>query len=311
MTKQKTKRDNQNKILFNFGNQVIILVLKTISLFPLKVVYVLSDFLFVLNKNILKYRYQVSFENLKCAFPEKSKDEILVIRDKFYRHFFDFTLESVKLFNMSEKEMNERIVFKGLEESEKITGERMGAIVLAFHYNNWEWCSFVQTKFKYPILMVYNPPRNNKPMENFLKQARGKWGGKVISTDSAARATFDYKRKGEPVVLWLAADQRALATSPWWINFLNREAAFFAGPGRLAKKTNHPIFFQEVKKVARGKYEVTLSKLIDEPAKLEANEILRRYVLKMEEVIKSDPEYYLWSHKRWKHKRPENIELIN
>lgn len=304
-----TKKDDST-FLSNLGNHFIVLLLKSFSYLPFSCIYALSNFLYFLNKNIFKYRYKVVTENLKAALPEKTEAEISVIRERFYRHFFDFSFEAVKMYNMSEQQMRDRIVFKGLAESEKIIEERKGGIVLAFHYNNWEWCTFVQTQFKCPILMVYNPPRDNKPMENYLKKSRGKWGGKVIRTGWAARNVFAYKQKGEPVVLWLAADQRALASSPLWINFLNREAAFFTGPELLAKKTNHPIFFQHAKKIARGKYEVEFSLLIEEPAKLEANEILRRYVQKMEEVIKSEPEYYLWSHKRWKHKRPSNIPLI-
>ena len=147
-------------------------------------------------------------------------------------------------------------------------------------------------------------------MEDFLLKSRGKWGGQVVRTNWAARYAFQYKQKEEPAVLWLAADQRALASSLFWTNFLNRDAAFFSGPQLLAKKLNHPVFFQHVKKVGRGKYEVTYSALINEPANMSTDEILRIYVQKMEEVIKSEPEYYLWTHKRWKHKRPANIPIV-
>jgi len=310
MTQKTNKKDQQSGFVSNIRKRMVVMLLKSISLLPFTLLYALSDFLFFLNKYFLKYRYRVTTENLQFAFPEKSDEERIQIRDKFYRHFFDFSLESVKLYSATEKQMNQRIVFKDLSRDEKLTGERNGAIVLAFHYNNWEWCSFIQTQFKYPILMVYNPPRYNQPMENFLKHSRGKWGGKVIPTAKAARAIFEYKAKGEPAVLWLAADQTAKANSPFWITFLNREAAFFTGPEKMAEKTNLPVFFQHVKKMARGKYEVEISLLAKEPNTLAPNEILSAYVKKMEEVIREQPEYYLWSHRRWKHTRPKDTALI-
>lgn len=286
------------------------MLLKAIALLPFGVLYTLSDFLFFLNKYVFKYRSAVVAENLAFAFPEKTEEERAEIREKFYHHFFDFSLESVKLYGLSAEEMEKRVSFSGVENWDHITSERNGSIVLAGHYNNWEWTTFVQSKMTNPILMVYNPPRDNKPMEDFLKKMRGKWGGMVLRTGWAARTTIRMQRSEEPAALWLGADQTALATSPHWTIFLNREAAFFSGPIRIAKKTNHPVFFQYIKKVGRGKYHADFSLLIEEPAKVDEADILRAYVNKLEEHIKEVPEYYLWSHRRWKHTRPEGIGLM-
>ncbi len=310
MTRKNKKTGHSSTYISKLNKHLLVTVLKGISLLPFTCIYALSDFLFFMNRYILKYRHDVVRENLKAAFPDKAGEEIVHLSDKFYRHFFDLILESVKLYNMTEKQLNDRISFEGLDSLETVCHERKGAIVLAFHHNNWEWSSYVQNFLKHPVLMVYNPPRDNEPMENYLKKTRGRWGGYVVRTARAARHTLKFKHEGKPVVLWLAADQTALASSPYWISFLNREAAFFAGPVQLAKKTNHPVFFQHIKKPARGKYEIVFTKLFDEPAQLDANEILSIYVQKMEEVIKNEPEYYLWSHKRWKHTRPANITLL-
>ena len=309
MTGKSTKPDNSN-FLTNLGNASLVFLLKALALLPFKCIYVLSDILFFLNKYFIKYRYKVTEDNLISAFPGKTDEEIAVLRNKFYRHFFDFSLEAIKLYNVSEREISKRIIFKGVDLINRSAEHSSGAIILAFHYNNWEWSSFAQKQINDPVLMVYNPPRDNKPMENFLKQSRGKWGGKVIRTGWAARTVLRHKQKGEPAVLWLAADQTALASSPFWIRFLNREAAFFAGPLVLGPRTNFPILFQHCKKTGRGRYEVEFSVLVEEPAGRKPEEILKAYVQKMEEVIKSHPEYYLWSHNRWKHGRPETTPLI-
>jgi len=279
-------------------------------LLPFGFLYALSDFLFFLNKYFIRYRVGVVTENLTYAFPDKTKDEILQISERFYRHFFDISLEAIKLYRIKDKEIEKRMSFSGLEEMEQKTGERNGSILLGSHYNNWEWIVYMQDKIKYPFLIVYNPPRYNEPMEKFLTRLRGRWGGKAIRTGWAARSSLRYQRNNKPAILGLAADQTALASSSYWTTFMNREAAFFSGPVRIARQTNHPLYFFHIEKLGRGKYRVHYSLLIDDPSKVSDADILRAYVAKMEEHIKEKPEFYLWSHRRWKHTRPEEIPLI-
>ncbi len=310
MTKKGKNTDNQNSFLHNLPKHFSVLLLKGISLLPFGFLYALSDFLFFLNRYFIRYRFRVVNENLTCAFPDKTKEEIVQISERFYRHFFDFCMEAVKMYRIKDSEIEKRMSFSGLENLEQKTGERTGSILLGYHYNNWEWTAYMQDKFKYPVLIVYNPPRYNEPMEKFLTQLRGRWGGKVIRTGWAARNAMRYQRNNEPAVLGLGADQTALASSSYWTNFMNREASFFSGPVRIARKTNHPIYFQHIEKLGRGKYRAHYSLLIDEPSKVTDADILKVYVAKMEEHIKENPEFYLWSHRRWKHTRPEEIPLI-
>ena len=126
----------------------------------------------------------------------------------------------------------------------------------------------------------------------------------------SARTAIEYVRRGEPAVLWLAADQTPGAQfTVLGPCFLNREAPFFTGPEKIAIKTKQPIYFLHVKKLKRGHYEANFTQLFDDPSKVASKDILLTYIRKMEEVIRETPEYYLWSHRRWKHTRPEGIEL--
>ena len=308
----KTRIDNQRSSAFfkHYGKWAVVVLLKAIALLPFGCLYFLSDVLYLVIKNIAKYRSEVITDNLKHAFPEKNDAEILHLRNKFYRYFCDVSLESIKLYRLSEKELKKRVSFVGTEALNELAEKRNGAILLAFHYNNWEWSGALQQHLNCKLLMVYNKMRDNEPMDEFLQKAREKWGGEAVSMRRAAKVAFRYFAKKQAVVLGLIADQSALASSPMWAMFLNREAAFFQGPVTIARKTNQPVFFQEVVRLARGKYECRYSLLVEDPLKLNANEILLCYIEKMEEVIKSNPEYYLWSHKRWKHKRPEGTALI-
>lgn len=297
--------------LIKTRNLIISKFIILISHLPFWALYGFSDFLFVIFRYVIRYRLKVTTENLTYSFPHKTEKEIAKIRTKFYHHFCDLIVEGVKMYSMTPKQMDKHISFKGMEVAEKFVKEKKSIIILASHHNNWEWCSFSQTKLEHLILMVYNPLRGNIHMEKFMLRSREKWGGECVPMAKTGRTMISYNLKGRLTGLWLAADQTALSNSKFWTLFLNREASFYSGPAKIAIKTNQPVFFQHVTKVKRGKYIAEYSLLFEEPAKLNEKDILLGYVRKMEEVIQQEPEYYLWSHRRWKHIRPEHIPLIN
>ena len=290
-------------------NSLLAGILYLISLLPLRVLFVLSDVLHFFIRHVFHYREKVVKENVRYAFPEKTEQEKQQIINRFYHHFTDLMVETIKLHSISEKLMNEHLRFEGTEAFDKLYNKGKSFIILAMHHNNWEWCSFVQTKGKNLGLMIYNPIRGNQAMEKFMNHGREKWGGKCIPVNQSARVTLEFHRKKIPTALWLGADQTPPATSKFWTVFLNREAPFFSGPEKIAIKTNQPVFFQHMTKVSRGKYVANFVPLVENPTVLEPNEILLAYVHKMEEIIRQEPEHYLWSHRRWKHIRPEEIPL--
>lgn len=306
------KRDSRyyESIPKRIGNELVVLLLTLVSILPFWIIYGISDFLYVVLNYVVGYRKKVIYDNLTHAFPEKNADEIKTIANKFYHHFCDFSLETVKLHSMSQKQIDKRVKVVGTDILNSLTESGKSIVLMGFHYSNWEWASSMQTKSKHQLLMVYSPLRGNSAMERFISHSRGKWGGKSIPIHKTARALLSYIKKGEPAALWLAADQRPPANSPFWTTFLNREAPFFSGPEKIAMKTNNPVIFTYMRKIGRGKYEGIFQKLIDEPQKMESKDILLTYIRRMEEIIYEAPEYYLWSHKRWIHKRPENIPLV-
>ena len=290
-------------------NGLLVLLLKFLSVLPFWVIYGIADFFYLVVRYGIGYRKKVILDNLRHAFPEKSEQEINTIMNRYYRHFCDFSLETIKLHSMSEKQMEKRLKITGLEAMKPYADEGRSIMMLGFHYNNWEWCSSIQSKAYHKLLMIVNPIRGNLAFEKYIEYSRSKWGGKSVPVHKSARTAIEYVRRGEPAVLWLAADQTPPANSPFWTIFLNREAPFFTGPEKIAIKTNQPIFFLHVKKVKRGHYEAEFTQLFEDPSKIESKDILLTYIRKMEEVIRETPEFYLWSHRRWKHTRPEGIEL--
>ena len=296
--------------LKRFLNGALVLILKGISKLPFWFIYGISDVMYFFLKNVVKYRQKVILENLSYAFPEKTEKEKQLILNKFYRHFCDFALESVKLHSVSSAQMDKRLLVRGMDRVYEYALEGKSIILLGFHYNNWEWCSSIQRNWQNErLVMIVNPMRGNQALDKFIAHSRERWGGLSIPVHKSARTAIEAVRRKEPIALWLAADQTPPANSLFWTPFLNREAPFFTGPDKIAMKTNQPVFFLHLKKLKRGHYEANFHELFPEPNKTAPNEIMLRYIQKMEEIIRETPEYYLWSHRRWKHKRPEGIEL--
>jgi len=310
MAAQKKQQQELNSVFTNWMNHFVVIILKGFAWLPLPVLYVIADLFYFLLKNVIRYRSAIITDNLGNAFPEKTETEIKNLRNRFYRYFCDVFFESLKLYHMSEKQMKKHVTFKGVDELNRFAEKGKGVLVLAYHHQNWEWGSYLQTQAKHRILMVYNKMRNNQPMDNFLLRAREQWGGQGVQMGRAAKVAFDLEKQKIPALLWLVADQSALPDQGIWTRFFNREAAFFPGPEKIARKTNQPVFFQRVRRVARGRYEYEFKLMVEEPATASPNEIVLSYVRNMEKAIREAPEYYLWSHKRWKHKRPEGIQLV-
>ncbi|MDB4582426.1 lysophospholipid acyltransferase family protein, partial [Draconibacterium sp.] len=231
------------------------------------------------------------------------------ITNKFYRHLCDLFVETIKAYSISEKNFSKHLSFNNLEQFKNYYNEGRSLIFLGMHYNNWEWSSFSANKQVHDIKFVYNPIRGNQAFERNITHIRSRWGAQTIPVNRSSRIVLKFGKEEKPEAIWLGADQSALAASKFWTIFLNREAPFFLGPGKIAHISNQPVFLHVTKKVKRGKYVVDFIPLFDKPKEVDPKEILLTYIRKMEEIIREEPAYYLWSHKRWKHRQPTDIPL--
>jgi Kdo2-lipid IVA lauroyltransferase/acyltransferase len=182
--------------------------------------------------------------------------------------------------------------------------------VLTMHYNNWEWGSAFPLFLKHKILGVYKPLHNLR-FDHYMNRNRARFGAEMVSNSLILRRVIKAHNEQQPVFIWLAGDQ----TPPWfhkfWLMFLNQETMFYPGPAAISRRFNYPIIFQKTVKKKRGFYETTFEVLFENPAQFSETEIMKTYIRKMEETIREQPAYYLWSHKRWKNKRPENVPMKN
>ncbi len=307
-TSEKSNQNSEN-IFKRTGNSIIVGILIGISHLPFWILYGLSDLIYILVRYVVKYRYNVITENLTKAFPEKSKSEIDKIRNKFYHHFCDIFIETIKWHSISPEEVNKRLVFNNTDVLNDYFDKGKSIVLLAMHYNNWEWNTSMTLHCKHKVKVIYNTMRGNEAFEKFMHTLRTRWGCELIPKHQARRAVIEIAKGETPIILALGADQAAPANSKFWTTFFNREAPFFSGPEKVATHSNLPVFFTYTRKIKRGMYEVDYILLFENPKEVDPNEILLTYIRKMEELISQEPAYYLWSHRRWKHTRPNNISL--
>ena len=279
---------------------VVFGLLYLISLLPFWILYRLSDFCYLVLYRIAGYRKAVVMENLMYAFPGKTEAERKKIAKKFYLNFIDNWVETIKLISISKKALNKRVtgnfeIFHQLHRTGKPVQVNLG------HFFNWEIMTLhAGIHQPYTFLTVYLP-QNSKIADRLIKYIRSRWGNPQIPSTEMARAIIPWRKK--QYLIALGADQsNPLLDNLYWLNFMNRPAGFMKGPEKYARGQNIPVIMMTTTKPKRGHYHFDYFLLADEPKSLPDGDLIRQYVYHLEKNIKLQPEIYLWSHRRWKHK---------
>ena len=281
-------------------NKVLYILFYIISLFPLWYLYILSDILYLFAYKIYGYRKEIVYNNLSKSFPNKNNNEIIEIQDKFYRHFFDIIIESVKSISAKKDFFKKRVRFKNKEIFNKYNDLEKSVILAVSHYGNWEWGILgISINTNQKIVGVYKEI-NTKFFDNLMMKIRSKFGAKLIEMNQTPR--YIIENKGKCMIIGLLADQSPTKNeSNYWEIFLNQETPVYTGPEKISKKMNYPVIFCSMNKIKRGKYEVLIEELCINPLNTNDGEITSLYLQKIEDKIKEKPEYWLWTHRRWKH----------
>jgi KDO2-lipid IV(A) lauroyltransferase len=277
-----------------------------VSFVPFFLLYPISNvFSFVLYY-LVGYRKQVVIDNLRKSFPEKTEADLQKICKEFYIHFVDVIFETIKLMTISKKSFKARCRFNGeaIRTFESFFNQNQSLVGIMGHCGNWEWAAIShQFYFKQLITGVYHP-LSNKSFDEFMLQLRGRMGGHIIPMSMVYKQLLSLKEQHVPTTLGLIADQAPPPESAYWTHFMNQDTGFFYGPEKIAKKFNFPVLYLGVKKVKRGYYEMRVKVLTETPNALAEGEITQLYVNELEKDLREQPFNWLWSHKRWKHKKP-------
>lgn len=279
--------------------------LRVLAYFPLCLLYILSDFLFYTVYYIVRYRRRVVRKNLVGSFPDKNPAEILKIEKKFYRYFCDLFVETIYVTGISEEEYLQRIKYLNIDLIANLYAEKKSVMMMTAHYCNWEWLSSMSLVLpsEGPMEGIYKE-LSNKKFDKFMFDLREKFGGRNIENKILFKTMLKNRQNAIYSIYCMISDQRpAPGSSRHWLPFLNQDTSVLIGTEQLARKFDYPVVFLDMRRQKRGYY-VCEFVMISEHPKLEAeNEITRKYMELLEKKIKDKPEFWLWTHNRWKHRR--------
>jgi KDO2-lipid IV(A) lauroyltransferase len=273
------------------------------TLLPLRILYLFSDLIFPLMYYFPGYRRKVVRTNLKNSFPDKSEKEILAIEKKFYHHLCDLFIETFKLTHISNEHLMKRIPLTNPELFEKLYNEGRDVVAVLGHYGNWEWLICLPFFTKHQAVSIYKPLKN-KYFDKLMIDNRSKNGMILTPMQHVVREVIDNRKNNKKSLYTFITDQ----TPPrgdikFWTNFLNQDTPVYLGAEKIAVKYDMAVVFLNIQKLRRGHYNFTAELLFDHTAGLPDNVITEAHVKRLEEIIREKPEYWIWSHRRWKHKR--------
>ncbi len=270
------------------------------------VLYVLSDVASFFLYHIVGYRKKVVRENLKNAFPAKSQEEINRITREFYTRFTDYAVETLKILDMETERLKDHVEFEFDKEFLDLIEHKRPSLLLVSHQFNWELTiQAMRVHLQIPIEVAYKR-LSNKAFDEYMIKSRTHAGATIIEKSLLVKHVI--RTRSEFKVLGLLADQRPPNKSTkYWTTFLHQETAFVRGPDILGKLMNVPVFMFFIERQKRGFYKVRVASLTQPPYEKEDTVILDAYVDGLEKIIQKDPAGYLWSHKRWKNKREDDV----
>ena len=269
--------------------------------------YVVENLLYVLLCHVVRYRMQVVRRNLRNSFPEKDARELETIRRRFYRTLAEIFVDTINMAHMSEEKARTVLTVKGLDAHRAAVHGR-DWIALSAHYGCWEYSSYWGLYERSQMLVAVYHPLRSVVMEELYQRLRNSDCAMTVPMKDCLRFYLRNRERGvdgKNLVMGLIADQNPpKRPDSHWFRFLNQDTIFFDGGEKLALRCGLPVYFVRMRRVRRGRYEMSFEQIYDGEEQVPAYEITERYVRRLEAMIREQPELWLWSHRRWKHKRP-------
>lgn len=273
-----------------------------VTLLPLRILYVFSDMLFLILYYFPGYRREVTAMNLRNSFPGKNDEELKKIERRFYRHFADLFIETLKLTHLSNNQLKKRVTVTNPDVLNKplLTGRDL--LVIHSHYNNWEWVTCLLPLYAHLTSASVYKPLQNKYFDRFLNRFRTRNGGTLVSMTGILRTVINNNNNNQRTAYGFIADQTpAKPFIKYRTIFLNQETPVHLGPEKIAEKYDMSVAFLNVTKIKRGHYKLTIELLFEHTRGIPEHIITDTHVRRLEEIIREKPEYWIWTHRRWKY----------
>lgn len=272
-----------------------------ISILPFRILYLISDGLYILLYYVIGYRKKVVTSNLNLVFPEKTEKEIVSIRKKFYKHLCDMFLEMAKTMTISRNSLKKRFKLLNPEEFKRLESLGKSIILMYGHYASWEWSLELQNHINYKGFGVYKKLAN-KHFDKLVRDIRSKFKTTLISTKETINVINQNEKNGiKSIIAFLSDQSPRLTKDVYWGDFMGINVPCFTGAERLAKKLDLTIAYLKVTKIKRGFYESEIITLSENSKTYKDYELTDMFLQEVEKQIHEAPEFYFWTHKRWKH----------
>ena len=281
-----------------------------ITLLPMRVLYLFSDLFYPIVYYVARYRRKVVRVNISRSFPEKTDKEVRIIEKRFYRYFCDLFVETMKEIHIGKEEIRKRMTLGNVDALTDQFAKGKSIMLMTAHYGNWEWLlNFSEVlPVESTVYQIYKRLRNKK-FDTMVYALRERYGGKNIEKRDLLRTMFGYKKDGKLGIYVMISDQTPNSKNlHYWTTFLNQDTATVTGTEQLARKFDYPVFYAEINRVKRGYYHCEFIPITLEPNQTEEFEISEKYMRLLEKTIQAHPEYWLWSHRRWKFQRNKTTD---
>jgi len=285
------------------------LIIIPISFLPLRVLYLFTDLFYLLIITVIPYRRQVVRQNLINSFPEKSLSEIKKIEYQFYRHITDLLAEGTKNLTISQKELSKRLIVENSELMVNLHAKNKSVLLVSGHHNNWEWLITAQnTLFKHQAMGI-GMPLSSKFWDKKINERRSRFGMKVVNAQNLKSEIS--LLSSTPIAILILSDQSpGDSRKSYWMNFLNQQTAILFGTEQLANEYDFSTVFFKMEKVKRGYYKMSLQLISEDAKSMNWGEITENHTHLLEKEIVKCPQFWIWSHKRWKRDIPLDLEQL-
>ena len=291
----------------DLGYRITLALLYALALLPMRVLYVLSDFLYLIVYHVARYRRKLVRENLAACFPDKNETDRRDIEKKFYRNFTDYIVETVKLLHISDAEIKRRMQFENIELIDRLTAEGRSVVIYFSHCGNWEWATSMTLHVRHDAdshveyCQVYRPLRS-EITDRLMLRLRSRFGSLSFPKSSVLRDLIKLRRNGVTSVTGFMSDQKPSHGDPTVVTtLLNRPTAMISGTETLARKLDMAVIYWDMEKPGRGRYRLTCRLICENPAEMPGHSITLSYAAMLQENIERNPSIWLWTHNRWKY----------
>jgi len=269
------------------------------------VMYFFSDILFYPFYYLVRYRRKIVWKNLSESFPDKTKEEITQIQKRFYRFFIDiFFVETCKYATISKKNLKKRMIFENLDEVNRLLNEGKNISLYLGHYGNWEWVSSIPlhiTNKDVSCAQIYHK-LSNQLADRLMIENRSRMDAICIEMKNTFRWIKKRYDENTTTITGYIADQSPRKRDvKYFVDFLNHQTPVMIGAEKITRRFNMEAYYLDIVRVKRGYYKATFVRMDDNPSALPEIKLTEIYYNYLEKTICRQPEFYLWTHKRFRY----------